>query len=62
MEVDQLDVVPAAEISALLESARAKLLALRARRVRPSRDEKILTSWNALMIRGLAIAARGAVW
>ena len=41
-----------------LESARAKLLALRAQRVRPARDEKILTSWNALMIRGLAIAAR----
>jgi len=49
---------PPAEVSALLESARAKLLALRAQRVRPSRDEKILTSWNALMIRGLAIAAR----
>jgi len=49
---------PAAEVAALLESARAKLLALRAQRVRPSRDEKILTSWNALMIRGLAIAAR----
>jgi uncharacterized protein YyaL (SSP411 family) len=49
---------PAAEVSALLESARAKLLALRAQRVRPSRDDKILTSWNALMIRGLAIAAR----
>ena len=49
---------PAAEVSALLESARAKLLALREQRVRPSRDDKILTSWNALMIRGLAIAAR----
>ena len=34
--------------------------ALRARetRVRPGRDEKILTSWNALMIRGMAHAAR----
>ncbi|HVH84056.1 MAG TPA: hypothetical protein VM713_07050, partial [Steroidobacteraceae bacterium] len=49
---------PAAEVSALLASSRAKLLALRAQRVRPARDEKILTSWNALMIRGLAIAAR----
>ena len=38
--------------------ARAKLLALRDARVRPARDEKILTSWNALMIRGMAIAAR----
>ena len=49
---------PAAEVSALLAGARAKLLALRAQRVRPARDEKVLTSWNALMIRGLAIAAR----
>jgi uncharacterized protein YyaL (SSP411 family) len=49
---------PAAEVSTLLASSRAKLLALRALRVRPSRDEKILTSWNALMIRALAIAAR----
>ena len=42
----------------LIDSARAKLLAVRTLRVWPGRDEKILTSWNALMIRGLAIAAR----
>jgi uncharacterized protein YyaL (SSP411 family) len=47
-----------AEVEALLASARAKLLAVRAQRVRPGRDEKVLTSWNALMIRGMAIAAR----
>ena len=41
-----------------LESARAKLLAARAKRVWPGRDEKILTSWNALMVRGMARAAR----
>jgi hypothetical protein len=46
------------EAAALLAAARGRLLALRAQRVRPARDEKILTSWNALMIRGLAIAAR----
>ncbi|MGH8275493.1 MAG: thioredoxin domain-containing protein, partial [Steroidobacteraceae bacterium] len=46
------------EVAALLATARVKLLAIRAQRVRPARDEKILTSWNALMIRGLAIAAR----
>jgi len=45
-------------VSARLRSAGAKLLAIRAQRVRPARDEKILTSWNALMIRGMAIAAR----
>ena len=35
-----------------------KLLAIRGKRVWPGRDEKILTSWNALMIRGMAIASR----
>jgi hypothetical protein len=47
-----------AEVEATLETARAKLLSARERRVRPARDEKILTTWNAIMIRGLAIAAR----
>lgn len=42
----------------LIESARAKLFAARAQRVRPGCDDKILTSWNALMIEGLARAAR----
>jgi uncharacterized protein YyaL (SSP411 family) len=50
--------IGAADVESLLASARARLLALRAGRVRPERDEKILTSWNALAIRGLATAAR----
>ena len=41
-----------------LESARQKLFEAREQRVRPGRDEKILTSWNALMIRGMARAGR----
>jgi hypothetical protein len=45
-------------VAALIESARAKLLTARELRVWPARDEKILTAWNALMIKGLAIAAR----
>jgi uncharacterized protein YyaL (SSP411 family) len=48
----------AAGVESLLARARSRLLALRAGRVRPERDEKILTSWNALAIRGLATAAR----
>jgi len=43
---------------ALLDSARRKLFEARERRVRPGRDEKILTAWNALMIQGMARAAR----
>jgi len=43
---------------ALLDSARAKLLAARGKRVRPGLDDKVLTSWNALMIAGMAHAAR----
>ncbi|MCC7082941.1 MAG: thioredoxin domain-containing protein [Burkholderiales bacterium] len=46
------------QCEALLESARAKLFAQREQRVRPGRDEKILTSWNALMVRGMARAGR----
>ncbi|HKZ73760.1 MAG TPA: hypothetical protein VJ011_06840 [Steroidobacteraceae bacterium] len=47
-----------AEVRRRIDSARAKLLAIRNRRVWPGRDEKILTSWNAIMIRGMALAAR----
>jgi len=49
---------PVQECGALLASARAKLFAAREQRIRPGRDEKILTSWNALMIAGMARAAR----
>ena len=48
---------PMVQCERLLSSARAKLLAMREKRVRPGRDEKILTSWNALMIEGMARAA-----
>lgn len=41
-----------------LESARKKLFKAREKRMRPARDDKILTSWNALAIKGLARAGR----
>jgi uncharacterized protein YyaL (SSP411 family) len=46
------------EARRLLESARARLFEVREQRVRPGRDEKVLVSWNALAIRGMARAGR----
>jgi uncharacterized protein YyaL (SSP411 family) len=48
----------AAHEADLLEAARQMLFAARERRIHPGRDEKVLTSWNALMIEGMARAAR----
>ncbi|HUQ25749.1 MAG TPA: thioredoxin domain-containing protein [Burkholderiales bacterium] len=39
-------------------AAKLKLFEAREKRVRPGRDEKILVSWNALAIRGMAHAGR----
>ncbi|HEV8018631.1 MAG TPA: thioredoxin domain-containing protein [Steroidobacteraceae bacterium] len=50
-----------AEIETLIAAASVRLLGVRAQRVRPARDDKVLASWNALMIRGMAIAARTLV-
>ena len=41
-----------------IESVRIKLFAERELRIHPGRDEKILTSWNGLMISGMARAGR----
>ena len=49
-------VMPDEQDRALLQSAKAKLFAAREQRVRPGLDDKILTSWNALAIKGLARA------
>lgn len=42
----------------VLQSARRKLLYVREQRIHPGRDDKILTSWNGLMIQGMASAGR----
>ncbi len=41
-----------------LDAVRLRLLAVREKRVRPERDDKILADWNGLMIAALARAAR----
>ena len=43
---------------AMLDAARGKLMEARKERVRPHLDDKILTSWNGLMISALALASR----
>jgi uncharacterized protein len=42
------------KIAEILDYASAKLFTVREKRVKPGRDEKILTSWNGLMISGFA--------
>ncbi len=48
----------AAQATERLLSAQKKLFSAREQRVRPGRDEKILSAWNGLMIAGMAKAAR----
>ncbi|HYN69636.1 MAG TPA: thioredoxin domain-containing protein [Candidatus Eisenbacteria bacterium] len=57
-ELGQAFGAPAAEIEAGLARARQRLLAQRAGRVQPARDDKALAAWNGLAIAALADAAR----
>ena len=41
-----------------IDRALAKLFEARSHRIRPGRDEKVLTSWNGLMVKGMATAGR----
>jgi uncharacterized protein YyaL (SSP411 family) len=47
------------EAEGIIQQSRSKLLAHRAKRVRPHRDDKVITGWNGLMIS--AMASGGAV-
>lgn len=48
--------LPLAEAKTLLQSAQQKLYDARAQRIRPSLDDKVLTAWNAIMLKGYADA------
>lgn len=50
--------LPPQLIQQKLAAARQKLFSAREERIRPGRDDKILTSWNGLMIKGMAAAGQ----
>ena len=45
------------QLQAIIASARQKLFDLREQRIKPGRDEKILTAWNGLMLASFAEAS-----
>ncbi|MBS1793897.1 MAG: thioredoxin domain-containing protein [Acidobacteria bacterium] len=49
--------IPVEKLQEILETGRAKLFAEREKRVKPFRDEKVLTAWNGLMLAAFAEAA-----
>ena len=57
-EVEQAENVDGVELRKRLSNMRAKLLAVRVKRFPPHLDDKVLTSWNGLMISGLAYAGK----
>ncbi|MBI2837450.1 MAG: thioredoxin domain-containing protein [Acidobacteria bacterium] len=59
-QLAKMEKLPLEEVERSLESSRLKLLGARQKRVRPLRDDKILSAWNGLMISGLTIAG-GAI-
>jgi hypothetical protein len=48
--------VPLAHLESVIGLGRKELFALRERRVKPARDEKILTAWNGMMLASFAEA------
>ena len=57
-KVAEAESISLEEAQQRLASAKRKLFLERELRVHPSRDEKVLTSWNGLMIKGMARAGR----
>jgi uncharacterized protein YyaL (SSP411 family) len=50
--------IPVDELLSVIKTSKEKLLAARSKRIRPGLDNKILASWNGLMLKGLTDAYR----
>ena len=50
--------VPEEELEQTLARCRAKLFEVRSRRITPGRDDKVLVSWNGMMLSAFAIGAQ----
>jgi len=57
LEVAAAENLTIEELSAILDRSRNILFAAREKRVKPARDEKVLTAWNGLMLASFAEAA-----
>jgi uncharacterized protein YyaL (SSP411 family) len=55
-ELEKLTGKPVADIEKVIVSCNKILMAAREQRIRPGLDDKIITSWNAMMIKGYADA------
>ncbi len=56
-EVAGRNKVAVEDLKAILDAGRQKLFALRELRIKPGRDEKVLTAWNGLMLASFAEGA-----
>ncbi len=53
----KLEKLSTEELALMVDAAKKKLYAVREKRVKPGRDEKVLTDWNGLMLRAFSEAA-----
>jgi hypothetical protein len=56
-EISRVTGVSEDRLGEVVERGREQLWAMRERRIKPARDEKILTSWNGMALRAFAVAA-----